>query len=130
MPEIKVAEWISHGEADRFDEDDNLGGWGGWFGVERGKEEAEHDRVSHRWKDFIDGVEEEFHPHFEALRRDVVARGIRGGGSWHQYDDAGVPVFSDGAYITCTMRGWGDIMAAIWAEEDDQDYTYVDFAWS
>jgi hypothetical protein len=47
-------------------------------------------------------------------------------GQEHQYN-SGVPVFSDGKVATYTYRGWGDLMAAIWATEEDKDYHYMDF---
>jgi hypothetical protein len=28
---------------------------------------------------------------------------------------------------TFSYRGWGDIMAAIWSEEENKDYNYMDF---
>lgn len=44
--------------------------------------------------------------------------------------DCGCPVFSDGTVSRMSFRAWGDFMAAVWSEEEDKDYCYVDFAWN
>lgn len=109
-----VIGWVSYGSIELLDLPD-LGGWGGW--IERGQ----------RWADYIDDIEAAKTPYFEALRQDILARGLRRGGDWHQNSAAGVPVFDDGSVATFTYRAWGDLLAAIWADADCRDYSYVDF---
>lgn len=109
-----VIGWVSYGSVELLDLPD-LGGWGGW--IEHGQ----------RWADYIDDIEAAKTPYFEALRQAILARGLRRGGDWHQSSAAGVPVFDDGSVATFTYRAWGDLLAAIWADADSRDYSYVDF---
>jgi len=92
-----------------------IGGWGGF--TERG----------HRWKDFVDGLDGCAAEYYEALRRELIETTLRRGGDWHQNSDRGVPVFDDGTIGLFTFRAWGDLLAAAWAEHEDQDYSYMDF---
>ena len=109
-----VIGWVSHGSVELLDLPD-LGGWGGW--IEHGQ----------RWADYIDDIEAAKTPYFEALRQAILARGLRRGGDWHQNSAGGVPVFDDGSVATFTYRAWGDLLAAVWADADGRDYSYVDF---
>ena len=93
----------------------DVGGWGGSV--------AEGDG----WREFIAEIGEPFVPHYEALRRAIIARGLRRGGDWHQRAPDGVPVFDDGAIGTFSFRAWGDVMAATWATQDGRAYGYMDF---
>lgn len=61
------------------------------------------------------------------MRQAIIARGLRRGGDWHQNSAPGVPVFDDGSVATFTYRAWGDLLAAVWANADGRDYSYVDF---
>ena len=66
-------------------------------------------------------------PYHEALRRAVLASGLRRGGDWHQDAKDGIPVFDDGAVGTFSWRGWGGLLAEIWSAADGRTYTYMDF---
>lgn len=113
---MKVIEWIAY--EDVGDRLDSIGGMGGWFNwKEKGK----------RWKDYIAYKSEEERPYAEAIRESVLELKIRAGGDWHQHSDGGVPLFEDNTVGTFSYRAWGDIMAAIWSEAEDKDYTYMDF---
>lgn len=92
-----------------------IGGFGGFI------------KQGHRWRDYIVRVPEELHSYFEALRASLVLEKIRGGGDWHQNSPRGMPVFDDGAVGMFSFRGWGDLLAATWAEEEDHDYAFTDF---
>lgn len=113
MSEIEVVDWISDAESEG--KEVAIGGMGGFF--DNGM----------RWKDYLSVIDLKWHPYAEAIRRDVVKRGITMTGYAHQYDSDGVPVFSDGKIGSFSFRAWGDIMAAIWAEEKNQDYNYMCF---
>ena len=93
----------------------DVGGWGGDI------------QIGDRWKDYISDVDERYLAHHEALRRAIIARGLRRGGDWHQSSPDGVPVFDDGAIGTFSFRAWGDLLAAVWADVDRRDYSYMDF---
>lgn len=113
---MKVVKWIPYGEQKGLEE--AFGGMGGWFNwTEKGQ----------RWKDYLAVWKEEVHPYIEAFREEVLRRELRVGADWHQYGPGGVPVFEDGKYASFSYRAWGDIMAAIWSEKEDRDYTYMDF---
>lgn len=108
----QVVRWIAY---DRVGGATDIGDWGG--SIEKGM----------RWADFLADVDPAHMDHYEALRRAVVMRGLRRGGDWHQNAADGVPMFDDGAVATFSMRGWGDLLAAIWSTEDGRDYGYMDF---
>jgi len=113
---IKVIEWIS--EKDCADKDVSIGGLGGWFNFnEKGK----------RWKDYLDATKKELHPYCEAIRKSVIEKKLRTTGDQHQHSGSGVPLFNDDTIGSFSYRAWGDLMAAIWSEEEDKDYNYMDF---
>ncbi len=113
---MKVVEWTNYDD----EREDSFGSLGGFF----------EDGM--RWKDYIAGLNKEGKVLAEALRQEIVAKEIRRGGFWHQCqsgNDDGVPVFSDNTVARFSMRAWGDLLAAVWAEEEDKDYNYCLFAW-
>ena len=110
---MKVEKWISYREAQGFK--DSCGSMGGFFSE------------GMRWKDYIEEWKDEVRPYLEAIRKFVVENGLRLTGQQHQYSSYGVPLFEDGTIGAFSFRGWGDLMAAIWAEEEDQDYNYMHF---
>lgn len=79
-----------------------------------------------RWHDYLLECPE-FPEYSEALRQAILDRQLKQGGDWHQNNEEGVPVFSDGRVATFTYRAWGDLMAAIWATEENKDYWCMDF---
>jgi len=114
---IYVKKWIHYGTASNFPEAP-CGGLGGWFNFnERGQ----------RWKDYKEAFKKITHPYIEAIRKSVIDNHLKITGQEHQYSDHGVPLFSDGRASTFSYRAWGDIMAAIWSEEENKDYSYMDF---
>jgi len=114
---ITVVEWIGWSEIEKYPKSP-LGFLGGFFNWRES---------GMRWKDYLAAIPAEARPYAEALRKEVVATGKRITGEQHQYGSKGVPVFSDGTVATFSYRGWGDIMAAIWSEEENKDYNYMDF---
>lgn len=101
--------------------EDNLGGLGGFFNMHVGGQ---------RWHDYISRWPVISRPYIEALRAHIVANRIRRGGFWHQDSSvSGVPHFDDGTCFQASMRGWGDLLAAVWSQEDGRDYCYTYFAW-
>lgn len=112
--EITVVEWISESEIDG--KEAAIGGMGGFF-----KEGMRGN------KDYFDTFIPEVKPYYEALRKEIIAKGLRITGEQHQYSEGGVPVFSDGKIGSFSYRAWGDLMAAVWSEEENKDYHYMDF---
>ena len=116
---MKIEKWISFEEADRMEQDGarDIGSMGGWF------------NNGHRWKDYIGRYYDNAPvlPHLEALREEILSRKIRRGGDWHQNSEEGIPLFDDGSVGMFSYRGWGDIMSAVWSEEEDTDYNYMNF---
>ena len=108
-----VVRWA--GQDETMDMPCSIGGLGGWF--EKGM----------RWKDYIEVIEPELLPYAEAIRESVIRNNIRYTGWDHQHRKDGVPVFDDGTVGSFSFRAWGDIMAAIWSDVDDCDYSYMDF---
>lgn len=112
---MEVVEWIAYEVADEVPDEKNVGGMGGFF------------NSGMRWKDYLAAFGEEYHPYAEAIKKNVLELRLKIGGDDHQYSENGVPLFSDGKVASFSYRGWGDLMAAIWAEEEDRDYSYMDF---
>jgi hypothetical protein len=110
----QVIGWIPYASTDVREYPD-VGGWGGC--IQKGNS----------WSDYIADVEEAAVPYHEALREAVMKSGLRRGGDWHQFSPDGVPVFDDGTIATFSFRGWGDLMAAIWADTDGRCHGYMDY---
>lgn len=112
--EITVVEWVD--ESDIPQDAEVLSWMGGWFNFsEKGQ----------RWQTYLDNFKPIAYPYLEAVRRDVVKNEYRFTGKNHQ--ESGTPKFSDGKYMSLTWRAWGDLMAAIWSEEENVDYNYMNF---
>jgi hypothetical protein len=114
MPtDIEVERWISYPESEG--KTDALGGMGGYF--------------SHgmRWDTYLGNISAAEVPYAEAVRREVIKNNIRMTGEAHQHGPAGVPLFNDGMVASFSYRAWGDLMAAIWSEHENKDYSYMDF---
>lgn len=112
---MKVVRWICY--ADTAGMTSSIGGLGGW--VDPGV----------TWPAFLEALEPERRPYYEALRAEIVARKLWHSGDWHQDDHAdGVPVFEDETIATLSFRAWGDLMAAIWNTEiPEAPYSYMSF---
>lgn len=108
---VEVVDLISYKEAEGKTE--TIGGLGGWFSD------------GNRWKDYVENFADKGREYAEAIRKYIVEHDIKRGGDWHQRE--GTPLFSDGTVASFSYRAWGDIMAAIWSEEEDQDYNYMSF---
>lgn len=113
---MKVKEWIAYDEVG--DREDIVAWLGGWFNWER---------KGNRWKDYLSEYDPIAHPYLEAIRESVLEHGLRFGGDVHQQHPEGVPLFEDNMVATFSYRAWGDLMAAIWSEAHDTDYTYMTF---
>jgi len=143
---LSVVDWLDSDEVEG--KPVSVGWMGGWFGMEPfDKDEPGKARglVSHRWKDYLEALEDigedlavsgealdrtlnyPVEEYAEAIRTRVVADGIRASGNWHQ--EEGHPLFSDGTVGVFSCRAWGDLLAAIWSEEEDKDYHYMNFYW-
>lgn len=82
----------------------------------------------HKWDEYISSWPDEAKPYLEAIRADVLAKGLRLTGEQHQYSDCGMPKFPDNTVAAFSFRAWGDLMAAIWnTEEGVSKYSYIDF---
>jgi len=142
MSDLKIVEWLE--DSDEIDEFPISVGWmGGWVGTRPDPEdESEFPRSlfdgSHRWKDYLEYLEtinpkddlyiEPKYPlvdYIEVIRKEVLKHKLRWTGAEHQA--IGIPKFSDGTVGVFSYRAWGDLMAAIWSEEEDKDYSYMDF---
>lgn len=112
---IEVIRWISNEEAESKQR--SIGGMGGYF-----------DKGMRGQKDYFDDINPECKDHYAALRKNIIENKIRITGEIHDSDsDDAVPLFSDDTVAQFSWRGWGDLMAAIWSEEENKDYTYMDF---
>lgn len=108
-----VKRWITWEKAQKKKE--SIGGLGGYF-----------ENGMRGQKNYFDILNPEFQPYAEALRREIIKNKIIITGQEHQ-NGKHVPLFSDGTVGTFTYRSWGDLMAAIWSEELDTDFCYMDF---
>lgn len=109
--------------------------WGEWDGetvvdvggFARGKEGRQV------WPEWLACNPPVAHPWLEALRADIVARGVCCTGSEHQsfmaprMHDEGSP--ERVVHATFSYRGWGSMLAAIWnSEHPENAFDYNDFA--
>lgn len=120
----KVVDWISYDETNG--KEVAIGGLGGFFNagvIHPNQKEA----VGMRWKDYIETFTDKGKPYAEAIRESVLERGSLMTGDQHQHSANGVPLFDDGKIGEFSYRAWGDIMAAIWSEKENKDYSYMDF---
>ena len=111
MSDIK---FVTYSESANYPES-GFGGMGGFF--DNGM----------RWKDYLKIWKEEYHSDLENLRTAIVENKIRFTGEQHQNGTQSCPVFTDGTCATYSYRAWGDLMAAVWSEHDDEDYSYMSF---
>lgn len=81
----------------------------------------------YRWVHYISLVEEWQRPYMEAVREEIIRKGIKWTGKEMQENPKGAPVFNNGKLGLFTWRAWGDLMAATWAERENTDYSYIDF---
>ena len=112
--EITVVAWVSEDDVD-CDGDDAITWFGGYFVPPM------------RWEDYLDNTGDSQKPYVEAVRKSVVENKIFLCGDEHQNNHDSIPEFNDGKFLALSMRAWGDLMAAIWAEERDRDYHYLEF---
>lgn len=83
--------------------------------------------VAPNWPAYIADYAAEWHPHLEAIRQSIIENKVWAGGDWHQDSAHGVPVLSGGHFMSCTWRGWGSLLAAVWNTELSERFTYLDF---
>ena len=105
---------------------------GGWFGRNGDADPLTGDvwkGVHHRWADYLEPLTDKGKEYAEALRAEILRLKLKKDGNWHQYSGEGVPIFSDGTVATFSYRAWGDLLAAVWSEEENKDYAYPDFAY-
>lgn len=112
---MKVADWVGPEFIEQFKPEESVSTFGGFFS----------DGM--RWKDYITIWKDELVPYIEAIREAVLVQNLQFGGDEHQYGEYGTPLFEDGTIGSFSFRAWGDLMAAIWAEKEDKDYSYMDF---
>lgn len=128
---IAVQKWISYDETKKLRESPTpvLGGWFGFShsAAKLTNPEDEETNAGPRWKTYISAFNEETRPYLEAIRKSVVEGNIKYTGEQHQTYENGCPQFTDGTACSMSWRAWGDLMAAIWSDEEDKDYCYMDF---
>ncbi len=110
-----IIKFINYSEVQNK-EDIGIGGLGGFF----------EDGM--RWKDYLEIFTDEGKILVEHLRDKIIENNIRCTGYEHQnsaYNS--VPLFSNGKVATYSFRAWGDLMAAVWSENDNKDYNYMTF---
>lgn len=123
---MKIEKWITYEEA-ADKEENGLGGMGGWFGARYEGHKLLGWDAHHRWKDYLDNFKPEAHPMLEELRRSILENKIRCTGAEAQNGYEAIPLWDNGKVDTYSMRAWGDLMAAVYSEEENHDYTYMDF---
>lgn len=122
---MRVVAWIDD-ELTPVEPGDSLGWLGGWFNFNPSVvDQAPY--AGKRWVDYLASLDPRMHPYVEAVRVDVVAKNLRLTGDAHQHGPHGMPLFEDGKCLALSFRAWGDLMAAIWSEQENKDYTYMDF---
>jgi hypothetical protein len=85
-----------------------------------------HEYAPH-WPTHVAEYPAQWHLHLETIRQAIITTKVWAGGDWHQYSAHGVPVLSDGHFMSCSWRDWGGLLAAIWNSELGEHFTYMDF---
>ncbi len=119
---MKVIKWIAYNSGN---EENALGGMGGWFNGHMIHKKDENIK-NHTWKDYISNLPEEAIPYAEALKKDIIEKNIRIKADEHQYSSHGVPLFEDNTISEFSYRAWGDLMAAIYSTEEEP-LTYMEY---
>lgn len=115
---MKIIDWVDYEDAGENYVDNLIGGLGGFFNWEK---------KGMRWKDYIEEYPDEKDKiYIEALRKEIVKNNLKFTGHVHQ-NGLGVPLFEDNTVALYSYRAWGDLMAAIWSEEENKDYCYMEF---
>jgi len=110
-----IIKFIAYSEAEGK-EKIGIGGVGGFF--DNGM----------RWKDYIENFTDDGKLMVEHLREKIIENMVRCTGDQHQHSGyKSVPLFSNGKVATYSYRAWGDLMAAVWSEQDNKDYNYMTF---
>ena len=63
----------------------------------------------------------------DLVRKEILKKKYCFSGTIHQYSSTGVPVFSDGTCLRCSMRAWGLIMAQVYSDVHGINLSYLDF---
>lgn len=79
------------------------------------------------WPAHVAEYPAQWHLHLETIRQAIISNKVWAGGDWHQDSAHGVPVLSDGHFMSCSWRDWGGLLAAIWNSELGEHFTYMDF---
>ena len=79
-----------------------------------------------RWRDYYTRVPIQHRARVEAIRVYVASHGLRLTGRDYERRVA-VPVFVDGSIGFFTPHGYADLMAAVWSDQDDRDYSYINY---
>ena len=115
MKKLTIVKWITENEASDK-EQNGIGGMGGFF------------KEGMRWKDYLDNYIKKAHPLLEELKRSIIKNNIKWTGEEKQENNYNtVPLWSNGKVDTYSWRAWGDLMAAVWSEEENKDYCYMNF---
>ena len=122
MNKRKVVKWVPLKEVS--DKEVAIGGAGGFFNA--GMIHEDVDKMGMRWNDYLKYLSEEEKPYAEAIRSKVITDSLRIDGMGHQHGGY-TPLFDDGTIGFFSLRSWGDIMAAIWSDEEDKNYSYMEF---
>ena len=108
---MKVVRWTSYDE----DLPNTIDEMGGFFSK------------GMRWIDYAKIWTEEGLVFINAIREEILRIELKYAGAAHQYEPDGMPVFEDGTCARFSFRAWGDLMAAVWSEVENKDYSYMDF---
>ena len=114
---MKVIKFLTWDEIDGLEEE-GYGGLGGDF------------KKGMRWKDYINQFKDEYIADLENLKLAIVDNRIRYSAMEYRINSKpcrAIPLWDNGKIDTYTMRGFCDLMAAIWSQEDNNDYGYMDF---
>lgn len=113
--EIYVKDWISYKEAKENGYKEFIGEICRSF-----------DNGMRGQKDYFDCINEDSKIYYEELRKSIIQNKIKISGRQHQEEDY-IPLFSDNTVGVFSLRAWGGLMAAVWSEEENKDYSYMDF---
>ena len=84
-------------------------------------------KLGMRWSDYISNwINPIDIERLESARTYIVEKKIRD--NINKFSSINL-LYDDGMVATFTHRGWGDLLAATWSQEENVDYTYALFGW-
>ena len=86
-----------------------------------------HFQKGMRWNNFLEFYDANLHKSLEAIRSSIINSQEKRDWDWHSSSMNGIPRLNNGYFFGASSDRWGDLLAAVWSEHDNKDYSYTSF---